>query len=188
MARINLLPWRDQLRKERERRFYVGAALAVVATLGAIAYGHMYVASQIDAQDVRSQYLTQQIALVDKEIEAIKTLEVEKQRLLNRMGVIQQLQSSRPEVVHVLESLVETLPDGAHLVKVQNQGQNINIEGVSESNSIVSAFMRNLDKSRWLANPELVVIESNKREFPNASWFSLKVQRTDGAKPKGTAQ
>ncbi len=187
MARINLLPWRDQLRKDRERRFYAGAALAVVAMLGGVAYAHMFVASQIDAQDGRSQYLTQQIALVDKEIEAIKTLEVEKQRLLNRMSVIQQLQISRPAIVHVLESLVETLPEGAQLVKIQNVGPTINIEGIAESNARVSAFMRNLDKSRWLANPELIVIDSSKREFPNASWFSLKVQRTDSEKPQGTA-
>jgi len=184
MARINLLPWRDQLRKDRERRFYVGAVAAVIATLGGLAYAHMFVAGQIDAQGLRSQFLTQQIALVDKEIEAIKTLEVEKQRLLNRMNVIQQLQISRPAIVHVFEEFVDTVPQGAHLVKVQTKGDTVEIEGIAESNALVSAFMRNLDHSNWFVNPELVEIDSSKTQYPNSNWFSLKVQRTSGKKPQ----
>ena len=177
MARINLLPWRETRKQEREKRFYISMGLAAVITLS-IGFGvHIEMEKRSDFQNQRNQFLLQQVAVLDKQISDIKTLELEKTRLLNRMNVIQQLQKSRPEIVHLFEELVLTIPEGAQILKISQNGINITIEGVAESNSRISSFMRNMDKSDWLTDPELIVIEANKKEFPNASWFSLKVKR-----------
>ena len=178
MARINLLPWRETRKQEREKRFYISMGLAAVITLS-IGFGvHIEMEKRSDFQNQRNQFLLQQVAVLDKQISDIKTLELEKTRLLNRMNVIQQLQKSRPEIVHLFEELVLTIPEGAQILKISQNGINITIEGVAESNSRISSFMRNMDKSDWLTDPELIVIEANKKEFPNASWFSLKVKRS----------
>jgi len=178
MARINLLPWRESLKQEREKRFYISMGLAAIVTL-AIGFAiHMEMEKRTDFQQQRNQFLIQQIGVLDKQIADIKTLELEKARLLNRMKVIQQLQKSRPEIVHLFEELVLAIPEGAQMLKISQSGETITIEGVAESNSRISSFMRNMAKSQWLADPELIVIEANKKEFPNASWFSLKVKRS----------
>lgn len=181
MARINLLPWREQLRKERETQFYLMLGLAGVAVLALLGYVHLRMAGQVDLQNARNEYLQQQITQVDKAISEIRSLEEEKARLLARMTVIQELQRSRPAIVHVFEELVTTLPDGARLLKVSSNGASLDIEGVAESNARVSAFMRNLDRSPWLRNPELIVIDSSTKDFPNASWFNLTVQPEDAS-------
>jgi len=178
MARINLLPWRESRKKEREQRFYIYMALAAVATLGLIFAVHMEMENRTSFQNQRNQFLHQQIGILDKQIADIKTLELEKTRLLNRMKVIQQLQKSRPEIVHLFEELVLAVPEGAQILKITQSGLNIGIEGIAESNSRISNFMRNMDKSKWLTDPELVVIDANKREYPDSSWFSLKVKRS----------
>jgi len=178
MARINLLPWRESLKQEREKRFYISMGLAALVTLALGFAVHMEMDKRAAFQDQRNKFLIQQIAVLDKQIADIKTLELEKARLLNRMEVIQKLQKSRPEIVHLFEELVLAIPEGAQMLKVSQAGENITIEGIAESNSRISSFMRNMAKSDWLADPELIVIEANKKEFPNASWFSLKVKRS----------
>jgi len=178
MARINLLPWRETLKKERQKQFIILSVVVAVATLGILSIVHFELDNYIKYQENRNKFLSQQISIVDKEIENIKTLEIEKTRLLNRMNIIQQLQKSRPEIVHLFEELVTTTPDGAQILKVSQKGKNISIEGIAESNSRISTFMRNLDKSKWLHEPELIVINANTRDYPNSSWFSLKVKRS----------
>ena len=105
MARINLLPWREEQKKQREKHFYMFIGLAIVAALGIMVGVHIEMQAQTDFQNNRNRYLSQQITALDKQIAEIKTLEVEKQRLLNRMKVIQHLQKSRPEIVHVFEEI-----------------------------------------------------------------------------------
>jgi len=178
MARINLLPWRETLKKERQKNFFILSGVVALVTIGIIASIHMEMENRITIQDTRNKFLSQQISIVDVEIETIKTLEIEKTRLLNRMNVIQELQKSRPEIVHLFEELVTATPDGAQVIKITQKGTNISIEGIAESNSRISTFMRNLDKSQWLTEPELIVINANTREYPDSSWFSLKVKRS----------
>ena len=178
MARINLLPWREAQKKQREKNFYLLLGLSFILALGTVAAIHMEMQNRIDFQNKRNLFMTQQIAMLDKQIEEIKSLEVEKTRLLNRMKVIQQLQKSRPEIVHLFEEIVTTTPEGAQLLQIELKGENIIIEGIAESNSRISNFMRNLDRSLWLKEPELIVINAEKREYPNSSWFSLKVKRS----------
>lgn len=178
MARINLLPWREEQKKQREKNFYLLLGLGFVAALGILAGIHTEMQARTDFQNNRNLFISQQITILDKQIQEIKTLEVEKTRLLNRMKVIQQLQKSRPEIVHLFEELVTTTPDGTQLLEIEMKGKDLLIQGIAESNSRISNFMRNLDKSKWLKNPELIVINAEKPEYPNSSWFSLKVTRS----------
>jgi len=178
MARINLLPWRETLRHERQKNYYIAVGLVAVITLGLGFFVHFELDNQIESQKERNDYLLQNITSLDLKISAIKDLELEKTRLLNRMKVIQRLQKSRPEIVHLFEELSLTLPEGAQILKVSQKDMTITIHGIAESNSRISTFMRNMDKSAWLKNPELIIIDANKPGFPNSSWFSLKVQRS----------
>jgi type IV pilus assembly protein PilN len=178
MPHINLLPWREEERREKQRQFINVAAGAAILMLGIIVLIHIRMSGVIDGQNNRNQFLTTQIARVDKEIAEIKTLEKEKAALLARMKVIQELQSSRPEIVHIFDELAKTIPDKVFLLSASRKGREISITGVADSNDYVSEFMRNLNNSDWLTNPRLSVIQSDKKEYPGASWFQLDVSQT----------
>jgi type IV pilus assembly protein PilN len=113
----------------------------------------------ISSQKGRNKLLEDEIAMLDARITEILDLEAKKERLLARMEIIEQLQRSRPEIVHVVEELVKTLPDGVRLTAVKQSGKRIEIRGDAESNTRVSAFMRNLDKSQWFTQPDLEIVE-----------------------------
>jgi len=159
MPRINLLPWRDELRTERRNQFFVslGAAAAVAGLL--ILIGNLTFGNIIGNQKDRNRLLQSEIDLLNIKIKEIIDLEDQKERLLARMEIIEQLQRSRPSVVHIFEELVTTLPDGVFLSKVKQNGNRLEIVGTAESNTRVSAFMRNIDNSEWLASPDLEVVE-----------------------------
>lgn len=155
MPRINLLPWREELRKERQKNFVV--ALGLTAALGAAAVfaGSMHVDQLIENQQFRNQYLKNEIKAVDQKIAEIKELQSTKESLIARMQIIEQLQQSRPQVVHLFDELVRTLPEGLYLTSVKQTGGKIEVRGVAESNARVSAYMRNIEASEWLKNPAL---------------------------------
>jgi len=182
MPRINLLPWREELRKQRQQTFAL-ATLGAVVVSGAIVFGtNATYKGRIKYQESRNDYLTQQIAELDSQIEEIRNLESVKSRTLARMDVIETLQSSRPEVVHLFDELAQAVPDGVHLESVRQTGGKITIRGVAQSSTRVSAFMRNLDASDWLTNPGLDVVETIGRDSNNrSSSFTIFAQQT---KPK----
>jgi type IV pilus assembly protein PilN len=175
MPHINLLPWREELRREQKRQFINVAAGAAIVMVGVIVLVHLRVSGIIEDQNNRNQFMSEQITQVDKEIAEIKTLEKEKEALLARMKVIQELQSSRPEIVHIFDELAKTIPDKVFLLSASRKDREISLEGVADSNDYVSEFMRNLNNSTWLTNPRLTVIQSDKKEYPGSSWFQLKV-------------
>jgi type IV pilus assembly protein PilN len=177
MARINLLPWRDQERRRRQRNFFMatGAAVALVLLVGLGV--RMQFESMIAAQQSRNQLLTQQIAQLDQRIRKIQLLEETKADLLARMNVIQQLQESRPEVVHLFDELVQAIPDGVFLTGVTQQGSRIEVEGRAQSNARVSAFMRNINASAWINDPVLLVIENKDQTGTGFSHFRLSFQQ-----------
>jgi type IV pilus assembly protein PilN len=179
MPHINLLPWREELRRERQRQFINVAVGTTVLMLGVIVLVHLQVAGMITTQDNRNKFMDKQIAIVDKEIAEINSLEEEKAALLARMKVIQELQGTRPVIVHIFDELAKNLPEQAYLIKVDRVGDKINLEGIADSNDYVSQFMRNLNNSPWLTNPKLTVIESGKKEYPDSSWFQLTVSQSD---------
>ncbi len=162
MPRINLLPWRDELREQRRNQFYMAMGGAFGAAAIVVLLGVLFMNTVIDAQYERNDKLNAEIALLDKRIEEILELENKKDRLVARMQIIEQLQQSRPEIVHVFEELARTLPDGVFLTSVKQSGETIEIKGKAESNTRVSAFMRNIDKSEWLKDPDLQVVQVKK--------------------------
>ncbi len=160
MPRINLLPWRDQQRKERKLAFLVALGAAALAaalmTLGV----NLFYNSLINAQEARNERLQAEIRELDKQIEKINTLEQQKQNFIARMQIIEKLQRSRPEIVHLFDEIVRTIPDGTYLTALEQNGNRLKIQGVAQSSTRVSSFMRNIDASQWLRNPELEVIET----------------------------
>lgn len=160
MARINLLPWREERRKARQKEFMTMLALAALAGVLVWFLVNMYYNSQIDGQNERNTYLQGQIAEVDKQLSEIDALDKQKARLLARKEVIEQLQSNRSQMVHLFDSLVRTIPDGVTLTAIKQEGDQLTLDGRSQSNARVSTYMRNLEGSGWMTKPDLSVIEA----------------------------
>jgi type IV pilus assembly protein PilN len=172
MPRINLLPWREQQRKDRKLAFTVGVGAAVLAAAVATFAGYLFFGSLIQAQQERNTRLRAEISTLDRQIEEINSLEAQKQKFIARMQIIEKLQRSRPEIVHVFDTLVRTMPDGTYLTAITQSQHRFKIQGVAQSSTRVSSLMRNLDASSWLKNPELEVVES-KKENTFGSDFTL---------------
>lgn len=160
MPRINLIPWREAERKQKRQEFGVGAVGALVFA-GAIAFAvNLQMRSAIDHQNERNQYLKDETAKLDKQIAEILELDQQKQRLLARMQVIEQLERSRAEVVHLFDQLVRTIPDGIYLTSIKQTDRKVQLKGLTQSSTRVSNYMRNLDGSEWLADPALDILET----------------------------
>jgi type IV pilus assembly protein PilN len=159
MPRINLLPWRAELQARRRNQFFIGLGASLGAAGLAVLASNFVMVGIIGNQNSRNDLLKTEILALDKRIAEILDLEAKKDRLLARMEIIEQLQRSRPEIVHVFDELVRTLPDGVRLTSVKQSGRRLEIKGDAESNTRVSAFMRNIDKSKWLTQPDLQVVE-----------------------------
>ena len=172
MPRINLLPWREAERKRKRQEFGVGA-LAAVIVAAVIGFAFSWqMQSSIDHQNERNQLLKTEIQKLDKQIEEINGLDQQKQRLVARMEVIQQLQHSRPEAVHLMDELARTLPDGVYLTSIKQTDRRVQLKGVAQSSTRVSAYMRNIENSQWMNDPSLEVVES-KGNTDNGSQFTL---------------
>jgi type IV pilus assembly protein PilN len=173
MARINLLPWREAERRRRQREFAVMVATGLAAT-AIIGLGiHFHVKHLISLQQGRNEFLQSEIGKLDQQIREIQDLEKTKANLLARMNVIQQLQQSRPEVVHLFDELVIAIPEGVYLTKLDQQGRSVVVEGRAQSNARVSAFMRNVEGSEWVGNPRLLLIEHKDTTGTGFSHFRL---------------
>lgn len=159
MPRINLLPWRDELREQRRNQFFMALGAAAAGAGLALLVSNMTFGSIIGHQSDRNRLLQTEIDGLNIRIEEILSLEQKKARLLARMEIIEQLQRSRPGIVHVFEELVTTLPNGVYLNSIKQSGQRVEIVGAAESNTRVSALMRNIDGSEWLSKPDLEVVE-----------------------------
>jgi type IV pilus assembly protein PilN len=190
MARINLLPWREAERKRRQRDF-AAAMVAALAVVGLLALAvHFQMEAMIAGQQARNQYLQTQITALEAQIKQIQDLEATKANLIARMNVIQSLQKSRPEVVHLFDELVITVPDGIYLTKVEQTGKSVVVEGQAQSNARVSSFMRNIEASAWVGDPALQLIENKDQTGTGLSRFRLRFdQRSPGSEGEdGAAQ
>jgi type IV pilus assembly protein PilN len=170
MPRINLLPWREEERKERKLAFVVAIMGATVASLVAAFAGYLLMNSMIDGQDQRNERLKAEIKMLDKQIEEINNLESSKQKFIARMEIIEKLQRSRPEIVHLFDEIVRQLPEGVYLTSVKQTDKRLKFDGIAQSSTRVSAFMRNIDGSEWLRNPDLEVVESSKGQAVGSSF------------------
>ncbi len=200
MPRINLLPWRQQLRAQRQKEFGLAVFGALVAAFAVMLFTSWAIGAAIDRQHDRNEVLKKEIAELDKQITEILGLEAQKQRLVARMDIITRLQRSRPEVVHVFDQLVRTLPDGVYLTSVKQTDKKLELKGVAQSSTRVSTFMRNIEASQWLMNPELQVVETMKTGGTGSEFTLFATQKSvepaedehkpasrKGARPAGAA-
>lgn len=175
MPRINLLPWREELRQKRKKDFFAALAAAVLAGGGVIYASKWVVQQRIDNQEERNATLQQEIQQLDEQIEEIRGLENQKERLVARMRIIEELQQSRPLVVHLFDELVESLPEGTNYTRIDQTNQRIELTGLASSTTRVATLMRNIEDSDWLAAPELGSIQAvnNDTGAGRASQFSV---------------
>src|SRR5471032_2428956 len=173
MPRINLLPSREQDRKVRRREFLVAAGAAVFASCILVVVGKLVYASWTDTQIEKNNLLKKEIVKLDAQIADIQDLENRKQRLVARMEIIEKLQRKRPEIVHLFDDLVKTVPEGIYLTQIKENGNKLEIHGVAQSSTRVSTFMRNIDSSSWMDNPQLQVVEVAKDSPTGGSSFTL---------------
>ncbi len=183
MAKINLLPWREELRKEQTRQFATLLGLSALMTGAVILLVHFNIAGMIDHQKTRNGILQTEIDQLDIALKEIKDLEDTKAQLLSRMEVIQSLQRQRPQIVHLFDEIVRTVPEGIYLTGIKQRGKELTINGVAESNGRVSAYMRNIDASDWMSTPKLTVIETKKGTLRSSDF----VLTTSQSLPKGEA-
>jgi type IV pilus assembly protein PilN len=172
MPRINLLPWREAERKRKRQEFGVGAVAALVGAALVYFVVNWQMQSAIDDQMARNNYLNEQISELDKQIAEILDLEEQKKSLQARITVIEQLELSRPEIVHVFDQLVRTTPDGVYLTSVKQTNRKIELKGIAQSSTRVASYMRNIDSSEWLKDPALQILET-KGSTDAGSQFTL---------------
>ncbi len=192
MHRLNLLPWRAELRKQRQRDFYAMLGLAFTVTLLLMFLWSAEINARKDFQLERNRYLESEIAILDTKIKEIQELEAKKKALIARMEVIQQLQSSRPEIVHLFDELGRTTPEGVYLTDLIQTDNTITVDGMAQSNARVSAYMRNLEASKWLKDPILKIIEASGKESKKERYskFTLQMKQSSpkaDANPKGAS-
>lgn len=160
MARINLLPWRENLRQERQRNFMIALAATAALAVLLVFLGSHLVERQIDGQEARNRYLENEIRKLDRDIASIEKLEATRDNLLARKNVIERLQENRSMMVHLFNSLAQTVPEGIRLTAVQQSGEQLTIEGTTQSESSVSDYMLQIESAEWLHEPDLRIIEA----------------------------
>ena len=184
MPSINLLPWREERRKVRQQTFQMRMVLAAIVGIVVLVLWWLGLSNAISNQNERNAYLNDQIKQIDKQIADIKTLQQEKAQMLARMNIIEQLQASRMASVHLFDQLVKTLPAGIYLTQVSQNGSQLTIQGVAESSARVSTYMRNIDASPWMSDPNLQVVQKDTRiDFGvRAQQFTVTAKALDSAK------
>lgn len=194
MIRINLLPHRQIKRAERQRQFSLMLVMTLVAAAGIVFMGWTYINAQIDAQKNRNSRLDAAIVNLDKEIEDIRKLKEQIRNVLDRKRVVENLQSDRSQVVILLDELARQLPEGVFLKSIKQQGNEVMLEGIADTNARVATLVRNLGNSQWLESPILIEIKSVASKNLKQSAFTLKVKQkvkkpaeADSTKGKGKA-
>ena len=186
MARINLLPWRAERRKLRQKEFVTMLGFAAGAAILLSFMIVMYYNGQIEGQEARNTYLQGEIKKVESQIAEIEELDKKKANLLARKEVIEQLQASRSQMVHLFDELVRTIPEGVRLNSIKQAGNALTLDGYAQSNARVSSYMRNLEASGWITNPDLKVIETKGTDKGLPNMFSLRVTlKNPGADDEG---
>jgi len=172
---INLLPWREERRRLRDRKMVANGVLIWILCAVMVFAGFTFYKNKQKNQSKRNNYLTQEIKKLDKKIAEIKTLREQKENLLVRMQVIQDLQSERRRVVHLFDDIVRKLPEGVYYSSLSKKNRNFNMNGIAQSNARVSDLMNRLDSSEWFDNPNLNVIDVTPSQGVRISQFKLRV-------------
>ncbi len=184
MAKINLLPWRDELRQQKKNNFFKIILLGILITGLCMGLVHLFIDSKVQQQEARNKRLQNEIALLNQKIVAIKSIEEKRAKLLAKIDVISNLQKSRPEIVHLFDEIPRLVPEGVHLTKFTQLGKELTFEGKSESNARVSAFMNAIEASAWLHQPKLDFIKAPERDKASiTSDFLLRARLGDEEPP-----
>ncbi|MHC8356231.1 PilN domain-containing protein [Pseudomonas sp. LB3P81] len=182
MARINLLPWREELREQRRKRFLLTLVGVLVGSVGAVLVADQAISGAIDRQIARNDYIGKQIVVVDERIKQIGDLKARRQQLVERMRIIQDLQGNRPISGRIFDQLARTLPDGVYFTEVKMEGKTLSVTGAAESNNRVSDLMRNLDASDWFDAPTLTEVKATTAgQLDQANVFQLTVRQSQPA-------
>ncbi|MBQ0799964.1 MAG: PilN domain-containing protein [Porticoccaceae bacterium] len=176
MANINLLSWREDMRQEKKKAFVSAMAITFVVGLAAAFLWGQYVQSQTDTQNQRNGVLTGAINALAKDVEEIKNLKMRRKQVLERMAVIQSLQSARPDIVKVYDEFVRVIPDGVYIDSVARVGDDISLAGYAESNNRISSFMRQLDGSYKFSDPNLIKVNADATLGEQGNRFDLRVK------------
>ncbi len=184
MAKINLLPWREERRRLRQKDFYGMLGLAALAGVLVSFLIVSYYSGRISTQNSRNEFLRGEITKVDSQITEITELDKKKSRLLARKDVIEQLQANRSQMVHLFDSLVKTIPDGVTLSAIKQEGDILTLSGRAQSNARVSTYMRTLEGSGWMSKPDLNIIEAKEGNPGLPYEFNLKVKLANPNAPK----
>ncbi|WGL15104.1 PilN domain-containing protein [Microbulbifer bruguierae] len=175
MAKINLLPWRQEYREQKQKEFQQVAVLVVIVAAVSVFMWMKTVDAQIDNQKERNQLLNTEIMALNKQVREIKDLKKRRQQLIDRMRVIQELQGNRPLAVRYFDEMVRAAPEGLWLTNLKRTGKTLKISGVAESNNRVSSFMRSLDQSEWFESPNLTGVTAKPAFGEQASAFEMTV-------------
>ncbi len=179
IAKINLLPWREEYRNEKRVEFFRVIGIVVVATAVVVFGWDRFVVAKIDNQNARNDRLNQKIAELDTMVQEIAALKERRQQLIERMTVIQSLQSNRPEVVRMFDEMVSTIPEGVYLSKLERKVLDISFTGFAESNNRVSAYMRNLSQAYKFADPSLTKVLADDRLGDQGNTFDMRIRIAD---------
>jgi len=178
MIRINLLPHRAEKRRAKQIQFIVLSAISFAIGVLIVVLVHVAISAQIDYQERRNAYVKQEIAVLDKQIEEIKKLREQTQSLLARKNVVENLQSTRSDVVHLLDQMLRILPEGVYIKSIKQTGYKIGLVGYAQSNARISTLMRSIEDSPWLDSPTLVEIHAANISGGRVSEFSLNFNLT----------
>ncbi|GAB2511719.1 PilN domain-containing protein [Microbulbifer agarilyticus] len=185
MAKINLLPWRQEFRAQKQKEFQQVAVVVVLAAACSVFMWMKTVDAQITNQNQRNQLLNTEIAALNKQVREIKELKQRRQELIDRMRVIQELQGNRPLAVRYFDEMVRAAPEGLWLTELKRTGKTIQISGMAESNNRVSSFMRSLDQSEWFQSPNLTGVTAKPEFGEQASAFEMTVNVSGRKKEEG---
>lgn len=187
MIRVNLLPHRAEKRKARQIQFIAFGVISLILGIVVVGLVHAAISSQIAYQERRNEYLKQEIVKLDKQIAEIRKLREQTESLLSRKTVVENLQSTRSDVVHLLDQMLRILPDGVYLKSIKQTGSKINMVGYAQSNARVSTLMRAIEDSPWLDSPALVEIHATTANGVRMSEFTLNFNITKQAPETTTA-
>lgn len=182
MPSINLLPWREAERKRRQREFLIAMGASFVAGIAAVVLTIFVYNQRIDYQRDRNARLESEIVELEKSIAEIDGLERQKERLLARMEIIERLQGSRPEIVHLFDELSRQMPEGVYLTGLTQEGLDVQVTGVAQSSTRVSALMRRIDASEWLDDPSVVKVETTELGPGRQAQFVVTFKQVDMSK------
>lgn len=187
MIRINLLPHRAEKRKAQQIQFIAFSVISVILGAMIVGFVHVAIMAQIDNQERRNEYLNKEIAILDKQIDEIKKLREQTKSLLARKTVVENLQSTRADVVHLMDQMLRILPDGVYLKSLKQTGNKISLAGFAQSNARVSTLMRAIDDSPWLDTPTLIEIHAVNVGAVRQNEFTLTFNLTKQSSPPAPA-